>query len=175
MSEQPVQDRGAAQTAAGTSAQSMRTVRSAAIIGGIAVACGAGLYFARGALAPTAKAPDARKQVRANVAYDPLPSLNTVGVPTPAASPVAPAQVAVIPAPVEDQVLVAAQRAPLTAFSGSFPRTAEEERATQLQARETEDRGGFERRFTPSRFDVAKAGHIGDRRFIVRAGNCDAE
>jgi len=34
----------------------------------------------------------------------------------------------------------------------------------------TDDSGGMERRLTPSRFEAAKAGQMGDRRFIVAQG-----
>ena len=68
-----------------------------------------------------------------------------------------------------EQMLLAMQRAPVTAFSKSASvqqRTQPEERVT----RDTEDKGAFEKRFTPSTFEVAKAGMIGDRRFIITQG-----
>ena len=68
-----------------------------------------------------------------------------------------------------EQMLLAMQRAPVTAYSKSATvqqRTQPEERVT----RDTEDKGVFEKRFTPSTFEVAKAGMVGDRRFIITQG-----
>ena len=70
---------------------------------------------------------------------------------------------------VAEQMLLAMQRAPVTAYSKSASvqqRVQPEERVY----RETEDKGAFERRFTPSNFEVAKAGMIGDRRFLITQG-----
>ncbi len=67
------------------------------------------------------------------------------------------------------QMLLAMQRAPVTAFSKTLPvasRPPSEERIV----RDTDDKGAFERRFASSTFEVAKAGMIADRRFTITQG-----
>ena len=74
----------------------------------------------------------------------------------------------------EQQVLLAAQRAPVTAFdrkrSGPTQTlvTGDERGAGSL--RETDDKGAFEKRFTPSAFPSATAGMVSDRRFLLLQG-----
>jgi type IV secretion system protein VirB10 len=79
--------------------------------------------------------------------------------------------------PPKDEILEAARRAPLTAFNSAFKgSTASPSASPQPQGGsfvvegENRESGAFAKRFQASTFDVARAGHIGDRRFIVAQG-----
>ena len=158
----------AARAKAGKAIQT--TAAAVMIIGGAVV-----LYYATKAAAPPL--PSAPRAVAATTR---TLDMGEFGAPTNTA--VTPIQVNTPPQPpqtiqlakkeelsVAEQMLLAMQRAPVTAYSKSVSlqqRVQSEERVY----RDTEDKGAFERRFTPSNFEIAKAGMIGDRRFLITQG-----
>ena len=143
-----------------------QTVIAAAIIGGGMLA--GGYVMLAPASTPTAP-PKKAAAVQATVTYQAPP---TVAVMTPVAPLAVPAAVVgAAPPPQTDPTLEAAYRAPVLAFALTAPAAVPGPGVAVPEApRTTDDNGGLERRLTPSRFDAAKAGQIGDRRFIVAQG-----
>ena len=161
-------DRGAIASRPGAATGNrQQMIIAAAIMGGGLLA--GGYVMLAPAAAPTAP-PKKPAAVQATVSYQAPPS---VAVITPVAPTAAPTLiVATAPAPPQtDPTLEAAYRAPVLAFALTAPSGAPGSGVTVPEApRATDDNGGLERRLTPSRFDAAKAGQIGDRRFIVAQG-----
>ena len=74
------------------------------------------------------------------------------------------------PAPA-DQMLESARRAPVTAFAKTARAGGVDASGFPLEGQdEAEDKGAFEKRFTPPVLKGARAALIGDRRFIVAQG-----
>lgn len=150
-------------------ANRQQTIMAAAIIGG-GVLAGGYVMLAPGA--PPAPPPKKASAVQATVSYQAPPTLSVM---TPLSATAPPPAAVATPAPPAlpptDPTLEAAYRAPVLAFSLNAPSSAPVSTGTVIPApRATDDNGGLERRLTPSRFDVAKAGQLGDRRFIVAQG-----
>jgi type IV secretion system protein VirB10 len=144
-------------------------ITAAAIIGG-GVLAGGYVMLAPADLPPAP--PKKAAAVQSTVSYQAPPSV-AVMIPTATAPAAPPAAIgaAAPPLPQPDTTLEAAYRAPVLAFALTAPSGAPTSGGTLPEApRATEDNGGLERRLTPSRFDVAKAGQLGDRRFIVAQG-----
>jgi type IV secretion system protein VirB10 len=144
-------------------------ITAAAIIGG-GVLAGGYVMLAPAALPPAP--PKKAAAVQATVSYQAPPSV-AVMVPTATAAPPPTAAIvaAALPPPQTDPTLEAAYRAPVLAFALTVSSGPPTSGGTVHEApRATDDNGGLERRLTPSRFDAAKAGQIGDRRFIVAQG-----
>ena len=145
-------------------------IMAAAIIGGGALAGG---YVMLAPSSQPAAPPKKAAAVQATVSDQAPP---TLAVMTPLAAVAAPPPVAVSAAtaqPPTDSTLEAAYRAPVLAFSLNAPSAVPAPAAAGdvvPTPKTTDDNGGMERRLTPSRFDVAKAGHLGNRRFIVAQG-----
>jgi type IV secretion system protein VirB10 len=159
-------DRGAIPPRSGASGtHRTQMALGAALVGGGLLA---GFYMLTSSPKRIADKPVKAATVQSVVSHQPAP-------PAPAAPPppvhIAPAVTqARPPAPPVDAALEAAYRAPVLAFSltpQSMPATVGPGVETP---RASPEDGGLDRRLTPSRFDVAKAGHIGDRRFIVAQG-----
>jgi type IV secretion system protein VirB10 len=74
------------------------------------------------------------------------------------------------PPPPVDTLLDSARRAPVTAFSRKSMLDAPAAQLAFADPIEAEDKGSFERRFEPPKFKGARAGLLGDRRFIVAQG-----
>jgi type IV secretion system protein VirB10 len=143
-------------------------ITAAAIIGGGVLASG---YVMLTPPAPSATPPKKAAAVQATVSYQAPPSV-AVMVPTATTAPPPAAIMAAAPPPPQtDPTLEAAYRAPVLAFALNAPSAAPTTTGSIPAApKPTDDNGGLERRLTPSRFDAAKAGQIGDRRFIVAQG-----
>jgi|LNFM01.2.fsa_nt_gb type IV secretion system protein VirB10 len=152
------------------SANRQQMIMAAAVIGGGVLAGG---YVMLAPNAPPTPPPKKAAAVQATVTYQAPPTL-AVMTPLAATAPAPTPPVAVAaahPMPPTDPTLEAAYRAPVLAFSLNAPPAPPVATGAVLAApRVTDDNGGLERRLTPSRFDVAKAGQLGDRRFIVAQG-----
>ena len=148
--------------------QAVRTLGAGAMIVGGAVV----MYLATKAAAPplpTAPKPVAATSRKLDMSELEPPRAMSMTLPPQPATPPASQLARKEELSTAEQMLLAMQRAPVTAYSKTVsvsPRTQTEERIV----RDTEDKGAFERRFTPSTFEVAKAGMIGDRRFIITQG-----
>lgn len=141
-------------------------ITAAAIIGGGMLAGG---YVMLAPPAPTVAPPKKPAAVQATVSYLAPPPV-AVMIPTASAVPL-PLAIVAAPPPQTDPTLEAAYRAPVLAFALTAPLAVPGPGVAVPEApRTTDDNGGLERRLTPSRFDAAKAGQIGDRRFIVAQG-----
>jgi type IV secretion system protein VirB10 len=111
------------------------------------------------------------KRAEAKVRHEEAPQMQTARITSAAPSrtePMAPA----ITVQQADALLEAAQRAPVTAYSRTLAVAGAQGAAdgSVMEPQEAEDRGAFEKRFKSPAFAGAKAGHIGDRRFIVAQG-----
>ena len=168
-SDTPMADRGAIAPRPGLAAANrQQMILGAAVIGGGLLAGG---YVMLAPAATPAVSPKKPAAVQAIVTYQapPVLAMAAQAAPLSALSPVPP--VAVAPPPQIDQTLEAAYHAPVLAFALTAPPAGPTPGgAVPEGARPTEDSGGMERRLTPSRFEAAKAGQIGDRRFIVAQG-----
>jgi type IV secretion system protein VirB10 len=125
----------------------------------------------RGAIYGMPAAVQDTKRAEAKVRHEEAPPMQTARVTSAApsrAEPMAPA----ITVQQADALLEAAQRAPVTAYSRTLPVAGAQGAAdgSVMEPQEAEDRGAFEKRFKSPAFAGAKAGHIGDRRFIVAQG-----
>ena len=150
-------------------ANRQQKIIAAAIIGGGTLAGG---YVMLAPAAPPPAPPKKAAAVQATVSYQAPPTLAVIAPMAAAAPPpvaaVTPAQA---PLPPPDPTLEAAYRAPVLAFALNGPSAAPITTGSISTApKPTDDNGSLERRLTPSRFDAAKAGQIGDRRFIVAQG-----
>jgi type IV secretion system protein VirB10 len=152
-----------------TAVKRQQMIMAAAIIGGGALA---GSHVMLAPSAPPQMSPKKPATVQATVSYQAPPTLAEMmpmvpAVSTPPASQASPAD----PGPLTDPTLDAAYRAPVLAFALTAPSASPATPgAVTVTLPGASDNGGLERRLTPSRFDVAKAGHLGDRRFIVAQG-----
>ena len=140
---------------------------AAAIVGGGLLAGG----YVMLSPAPLPVPPKKASAVQATVTYQAPSTLVMMTPNAPAASPLSPSTLAGAPqvAPA-DPTLEAAYRAPVLAFALNAPSTMPVAAGPADTQRGSDDNGGLDRRLTPSRFEVAKAGQLGDRRFIVAQG-----
>ena len=150
-------------------ANRQQMIIAAAIIGGGVLAGG---YVMLAPAAPPAAPPKKASAVQATVSYQAPPALAAMPpLPATAAPTTLVASQAPLALPPLDATLEAAYRAPVLAFSLNVPSSVSVSMGAAVAApRAPDDNGGLERRMTPSRFDVAKAGQLGDRRFIVAQG-----
>ncbi len=162
-------DRGAIAARPGApAAQRQQMMMAAALIGG---GIFSGAYVLVAQVPSPAAPPKKPAAVQATVTYQappPLADISPVAQVTTASLAPAPLPAGVVP---PDATLEAAYRAPVLAFSlNAPPGGPPASNALAATPGVTDEVGGLERRLTPSRFDVAKAGHLGDRRFTVAQG-----
>ena len=160
-------DRGAIAPRSGAASTSKAQVTlAAAIVGGGLIAGG---YVLTSTPTRTPALPAKVMAVQAVVTHQPAPPIAPQGPPQMAhvSPPVLQNRPLALPV---DPTLEVAYRAPVLAFSMAAPSTPLTSGAPLEASRPAPEDGGLDRRLTPSRFDVAKAGHIGDRRFIVAQG-----
>ena len=177
-SEQLDNERSGANDALSPEAAARRT-RIAQVVGVTSLFLIGG-YLLVGVIRNAAPPPKAEKKpepVRSMVAYvEPVISPKAVASPQPQ-GPV----IATVGRPTElpkDDMLEAARRAPLTAFNSGFKNSTMQSTPNAPTANagapfvvdgDPKD-SAFAKRFQATAFDVARAGHIGDRRFIVAQG-----
>ncbi len=156
-----------------------RRTRIAQVVGVTALFLVGG-YLLVGVIRNAAPPPKAEKKpepVRSMVAYvEPVAAPKAVAAPTPSTAVIA--SISRPTEPPKDDMLEAARRAPLTAFNSAFkssptqtpPNAPTANAGAPFVVDGDPKDNAFAKRFQATAFDVARAGHIGDRRFIVAQG-----
>jgi type IV secretion system protein VirB10 len=169
-------ERSGANDAVSPEAAARRT-RAAQVIG-VTTLFLVGGYLLVGVIRSAAPPPKPEKKpdpVRAMVSYV-EPNIAPKTQPSPEPARQVAASIGRSTEPPKDDVLEAARRAPLTAYSTGFKAglgqpspNAHAPGTSHVVDADPKD-NAFAKRFQATAFDVARAGHIGDRRFIVAQG-----